>query len=175
MSRPALRLPAPINGAYRIEYELCAGKLIMRVTDPDDKPGVMSLNVTGRFEDEVYEMCLMFRGAAAAYMGRCKDGASPDSLVLIDLLNSPRKGDDFGIARGNYVLVAESPDPTTHAARPVRMAYKPSFLDRLPPLDDEWNEALNNAAEGGGEQDAGDGNNAADMDDGGDDQANVED
>ena len=174
VSRPALRLPAPINGAYKIEYELCAGKLIMRVTDPDDKPGVMTINVTGRFEDEVYEMCLTFRGEAANYMERCQDGVSPDSLVLIDIMNNPRKGDSFAIARGDYVLVAEKPDPTTNTAKPVRMAYKPSFFDRLPPLEDEWTEALNNAAEGGGEPGAGDGNNAAELDDG-EDQANVED
>ena len=109
---------------YKIEYELSGGKLIMRVTDLNDKPGVMTLNVTGRFEDEVYELCLTFRGEAASYMERCQDGASPDSLVLIDLMNNPRRGDDFPIARGDYILMAEKPDPTTNHVKPVRMAYK---------------------------------------------------
>ena len=87
-------------------------------------------------------MCLMFRGAAANYMGRCKDGDSPDTFVLDDLINGERKGDEFPVARGDYVLVAEKNAPATNRPRPVKVAYKPSFLDRLPPLEEEWMEAV---------------------------------
>ena len=100
MLRPALRLPAPTSDANRVEYELANGLLIMRVKDARDKAGVMYLDVQGRFEDEVYEMCLLFRGAAARYMERCPAGGTTDTLVLQDLINNPRCGEDFPIARG---------------------------------------------------------------------------
>ena len=146
----------------------------MRVKQPDDKSGIMTMEVQGRYEDEIYEMCLMFRGAAAKYMGRCKDGDSPDTFVLEDLINGERKGDDFPVARGDDVLVAEMRASTTNRPRPVKVAYKPSFLDRLPPLEEEWMEALaldgngrgdeegHNAIDGAGDAGGGDEDAAAD-------------
>ena len=92
ISRPALRLPAPTTGS-KVEYELKNGTLIMRVKQPNDKAGVMTVEVQIRYEDETYEMCLLFRGAAAHYMGKCEDGDSPDTFVLEDLINTERKGE----------------------------------------------------------------------------------
>ena len=132
MLRPALRLPAPTSDAQ------------------------------GRFEDEVYEMCLLFRGAAARYMERCPVGGTTDSLVLQDLINNPRCGEDFPIARGDYVLVVDNADPETNRPRQIKMAYKPSFLDRLPLLNDEWEEVLDHAGNNGEDGDARVDNEAAD-------------
>ena len=174
VSRPALRLPAP-TAASRVEYEIKNGTLIMRVKQPNDKAGIMTLDIQGRYEDETYEMCLMFRGAAAHYMGRCRDGDSPDSYVLGDLIASERRVSDFPIGPGDYVLVAEKADTTTNRPKLIKVAYKPSFLDRLPTLEDEWDEAV--ALDGeGGDQAQGDGQDNTDDTDGdggrGEDEAN---
>ena len=79
-----------------------------------------------------------------SYMERCSDGDSADNLVLLDLLNMQRKGADFPIARGDYVLVSEKLQGDGIQPPNIKVTYKPSFLDRLPPIDDEWAEVTGN-------------------------------
>ena len=91
-----------------------------------------------------------------------------------DLIGSERKGDDFPIARGDYVLVAERVDPITNRARPIKVAYKPSFLDRLPGMEEEWDEAVALDGEAGAQvQEDGQGavDGGGDVDERGDDVA----
>ena len=95
-------------------------------------------------------------------MENCPIGATTDGLVLQDLINKPRCGEDFPIARGDYVLVVDKVDPATNRPKPLKMAFKPSFLDRLPPLNDEWEEALNHANNNGDGEDVQAENAAAD-------------
>ena len=77
-------------------------------------------------------------------MERCSDGDSADNLVLLDLLSMQRKGADFPIARGDYVLVSEKPQGDGIQPPHIKVTYKPSFLDRLPPIDEEWAEVSGN-------------------------------
>ena len=64
-------------------------------------------------------------------------------------------------------------DRATNRPKPLKMAFKPSFLDRLPPLNEEWEEALNHANNGNG----GNGEDQEDHADAGgeEDHGNVED
>ena len=145
--RKALRLPATIPNQFEVLYILTEETLEMRVKSPNAKGGLMTTPVAGRFEAELYELCLRFRGNAPAYMQRSKNGDATDMLVLADILSQPRKEDDFPVAGE------------------VKVTYTPSFLDRLPLVDTEWEElqamagentkAVNNNVAGGAGEGAG--------------------
>ena len=149
VSRPALRLPAA-PPLYTVDYGLDSGNLTMWVSDPDGKAGMMTVDITGRYEDEIYELCLLFRSRAANYMTRCSDGDSAGNMVLLDLLSMERRGADFPIARGDYVLVADRNRAEDNQPSPIKITFKPSFLDRLPPIGEEWAEVIGNADENHG-------------------------